>query len=137
MIDPRFVGRTYQSDARPIDAAAVQRYAAAVGDLNPAYRAGAVPPSFAAVYCLRPPVEQLFADREVALDLAHLVHGEQRYTFLRPVRVGEVIRARGRLAELTSKRNLDFVTFETEALDAHGDPVCRGVSLFIIRQASA
>lgn len=135
MTDSRFVGRTYQSDARRIEAAAVQSYAAAVGDANPADEAGVAPPSFAAVYCLRPPVEQLFADREVALDLAHLVHGEQRYTFLRPVRVGEVLRARGRLAELSSKRNLDYVTFETEALDAQGDPVCRGTSLFIIRQA--
>jgi hypothetical protein len=137
MTDPRFVGRTYQGDARRIEATAVQRYAAAVGDGNPAYQTGVVPPPLAGVYCMRPPVEQLFADRELALDLAHLVHGEQRYTFLRPLRVGEVIRTRGRLAELSSKRNLDFVTFETEALDAQGDPVCRGVSLFIIRQASA
>jgi acyl dehydratase len=133
MLEARFSGRTYDGGTHAITAEAVRAFVEAVGDPNPAYRGGGVPPAFAAVYCLRPPVEALFRDPEVKLDLAHLVHGEQGYAFYRSPRVGEALRSRGRIQDISAKRNLDLVTFETEALDAQGAPVCRGLSLFIIR----
>ncbi len=133
MLEARLTGRTYDGGTHIVSAQAVRTFVDAVGDPNPIYRAGGVPPAFACVYCLRPATQALFSDREVNLDLAHLVHGEQRYTFHRPARVGEALRNRGRIADISAKRNLDLVTFETEALDAQGAPVCSGVSLFIIR----
>ncbi len=131
MLAGSVVGRTYETGSRRIEPAAVRAYAAAVGDAK--YRTGAVPPLFASVFCLRPPVEALFADPEVGLDLAHLVHGEQRFVFHRPARAGEEVRSHGRIAEIQAKRNLDFVTFETEAVDAGGAPICSATALFIIR----
>jgi len=133
MLDRRIVGRTYETGSRRIEASAVRAYAGVIEDANPAYRSGAVPPLFASVFCLRPPAEALFADPEVGLDLAHLVHGEQRFVFHRPPRVGEEVRCRGRIADLQARRNLDFVTFETEAVDAVGIPICSATALFVIR----
>ncbi len=133
MLNAEWRGRSYDAGKRRIEAAAVRAFAEAVGDTNPAYRSAAVPPAYAAVYCLRPAVQALFADPEVNLDLGHLVHGEQHYRFHRSPRIGEEVHTRGRISGIGAKRNLDFLTFETEAVDVSHAPICSSVSLFIIR----
>jgi acyl dehydratase len=62
------------------------------------------------------------------------VHGEQRFSFQRPVRAGDRIRTTGRLTAINTRGDMDLVTFEFKAIDEQGLPVSDGTALFIIRQ---
>jgi acyl dehydratase len=77
---------------------------------------------------------QLWTDQEVALDVAHLVHGEQRFSFQRPVCPGDRIRTTGRLTAINTRGDMELVTFELKAVDEHDQPVSDGTALFIIRK---
>jgi hydroxyacyl-ACP dehydratase HTD2-like protein with hotdog domain len=61
---------------------------------------------------------------ELGLDFMTLVHGEQEFEYVRPVRAGETLTLTGRIADVYEKTGssgtLDFVVLETEACDATG-----------------
>lgn len=132
MADPRFVGRRYESAPFEVTEASIRAYMQAVGDLAEDGTLVA-PPTYAMVYGFDP-YWQLWTDQEVALDVAHLVHGEQRFTFHRPVRPGDRITTEGRITGITERTGMEFVTFELSARDAAGQPVSDASALFIIRK---
>ena len=132
MTDPRWIGRSYQTEPFLVTEESIRSYMAAVGDLAEDDRLIA-PPTYAMVYGFDA-FWQLWTDQEVALDVAHLVHGEQRFSFHRPVRAGDRIRTTGRLTAINHRGDLDFVTFELRARDSEDRPVSEGTALFIIRK---
>jgi len=130
--DPRWVGRSYETAPYEVTEQSIRDYMAAVGD-----EAGIgdlmAPPTYAMVYGFDA-YWQLWTDQEVALDVAHLVHGEQRFRFQRPVRPGDRITTTGRLTAINNRSDMDLVTFELTARDAQERPVSDGTALFIIRR---
>ena len=132
MTDARWVGRSYETAPFEVTEQSIRDYMAAVGDVQ---EDGALvaPPTYAMVYGFDA-YWQLWTDQEVALDVAHLVHGEQRFTFQRPVRAGDRIRTTGRLTAITTRGDMDLVTFELKATDEQDRPVSDGTALFIIRK---
>ena len=132
MADPRFVGRRYESSPFQVTEASIRAYMQAVGDLAEDGQLVA-PPTYAMVYGFDP-YWQLWTDQEVALDVAHLVHGEQRFTFHRPVRPGDRIITEGRITGISERAGMEFVTFEVSARDAGERPVADATALFIIRK---
>ena len=131
MTDQRFVGRTYETAPFEVTEASVRAYMAAVGDLADGAQLVA-PPTYAMVYGFDA-YWQLFTDQELGLDVGHLVHGEQRFAFHRPVRPGDRIRTVGRLSNVTHRGDLELVTFEASARDQQDQPVSDATALFIIR----
>jgi MaoC dehydratase-like protein len=129
--DQRFVGRTYETAPFEVTEASVRAYMAAVGDLADGAQLVA-PPTYAMVYGFDA-YWQLFTDQELGLDVGHLVHGEQRFAFHRPVRPGDRIRTVGRLSNVTHRGDLELVTFEASARDEQDRPVSDATALFIIR----
>jgi acyl dehydratase len=94
-ISEAHVGRRYPPTAPyAISAAKIAEFARALGDDNPAY-AGAsaiAPPTFAAVIAA-PAWQQMFDDPELELELAAIVHGDQRFDYREPLRAGDVVSA--------------------------------------------
>jgi hypothetical protein len=133
MTDQRRVGRTYETAPFEVTEASIRAYMAAVGDLAEGKDLVA-PPTYAMVYGFDA-YWQLFNDQEVAIDVGHLVHGEQRFTFCRPVRPGDRLRTVGRLSNVTARGEMELVTFDLTSTDADNQPVCEGMALFIIRRA--
>ena len=133
MPDQSHVGRRYQAPGQAVDAAAAAGFAAAIAGGDEVFEPGSVPPTFAAVYCLFPSLFQLFTDAEVGVNLAGLVHGEQRFEWPVPVRAGDVIDATAEIAGVEEKRGMTFLTIDQEATRQDGAVVCRGRSLMIIR----
>jgi hypothetical protein len=131
--DSRWVGRSYETAPYEVTEQSIRDYMAAVGDLRVDDELIA-PPTYAMVYGFDA-YWQLWTDQEVALDVAHLVHGEQRFNFQRPVRPGDRIRTTGRLTAINSRGDMELVTFELKARDAEDRPVSDGTALFIIRKA--
>lgn len=108
--------------------------AAAIAGPDPVAEPGAVPPTFAAVYCLSPTFAQLFADQEVGIDLAGLIHAEQSFEWPQPVRPGDVVDASTEITGIETKRGMTFVHLSMEAVRADDRAVvCRGTGLMLVR----
>jgi len=94
----------------------------------------AVPPTFAAVYCLAPALAQLFGDAEVGIDLAGLIHGEQSFEWPEPVHPGDVVDASAEITSVDTRRGMTLVRLAMEAVrPADQAVVCRATSLMIVR----
>ena len=138
MPDPSHVGKRYAAPGQVVDGERARQMAAAIGGPDGAFEGDAVPPTFAAVYCLAPTLAQLFTDPEMGVNLAGLIHGEQSFEFPEPVHAGDVIDASAEVVGVEDKRGMTFVTLAVEAKRSGDDRVvCRGRSLMIIRGAPA
>jgi hypothetical protein len=135
--DQSHVGRRYVAAGQRIDPEASARMAAAIAGPDAVAEPDAVPPTFAAVYCLGPTFAQLFTDPEVGIDLAGLIHGEQSFEWPEPVRGGDVIDATTEIVGIDVKRGMTFVRLAMEAVrTADRAVVCRGTALMIVRGAA-
>jgi hypothetical protein len=133
MTDKKHVGRTYETAPFEVTEESIRAYMKAVGDTRQESELVA-PPTYAMVYGFDA-YWQLWGDQEVALDVAHLVHGEQSITVHRPVRPGDRIRTVGRIAGVNSRPGMELVTFDLKAEDLEGKPVSEATALFIIRSS--
>jgi acyl dehydratase len=133
MPDASHVGRVYRAPGQVIEGDRARAFAAAIAGDDAVAEPDAVPPTYAAVYCLFPTLGRLFGDAEVGLNLAGLVHGEQRFTFDEPVRPGDVVDAEARIASVDEKRGMTFLGIEMEASREDGRRVCTGRALLIVR----
>lgn len=133
MPDQSHVGRRYEAPGQTVDAERASAFAAAVAGGDEVFEAGAVPPTFAAVYALFPTLYQLFGDAEVGVNLAGLVHGEQSFEWPTPVQPGDVVDATAEIVSVEEKRGMTFLGIEHQATRQDGAVVCRGRSLMIIR----
>lgn len=118
------IGKTYPPVQFTLDPERVERFARAVG----ADPAAGVPPTYAAVYALFTTVPQLWQDPEAKVDVARLVHSEQEFEWTRHPEVGETVTARGQVTEDVERRNLRFLTMETEV-----EGICRSKIVQLIR----
>jgi acyl dehydratase len=93
-----------------------------------------VPPTFvtAAEFAMLP---QVLADPNVGVDFTRVVHGSQEYVFERPLREGETLTTRMRIASIKQKGGAAFLTIETELRDDDGGLVCLARSQMIEREA--
>ena len=91
-----------------------------------------VPPTFvtAAEFTVLP---RILADPELGVDFTRIVHGSQEYVFRRPLREGETLFARARIASIKQKGGTGFLTVETELRDDDG-VVCVARSQMIERE---
>ena len=119
-----------------VDPASVYAYTQAIGDTNPAYPQGpddaegkVAPPSYAAVYALGAGSLSLLS---AGIEPARLIHSGQEFAWARALRVGERVTARGRIAAVTRKRQLEFVSAEVVVTDAAGDQVCRSLGTILV-----
>ncbi len=133
MPDQSHVGRRYEAGGQVVDSAGAEAFAKAIAGSDDVFSPGAVPPTYAAVYCLSPTLYQLFSDADVGVNLAGLVHGEQSFEWPAPVRAGDVVDATAVIASVEEKRGMTFLGIEHEARRQDGQTVCRGRSLMIIR----
>ncbi len=136
MPDVSHIGKRYEAPGQVIEAPQAAALAQAIAGDSPVFAEGAVPPSFAAVYCLFPTLGQLFMDEEVGINLAGLVHGEQSFEWPAPVYGGDVVDSSCEIASVEEKRGLTFVGIDCEAIrQSDKATVCRGRALMIIRGA--
>lgn len=91
-----------------------------------------VPPTFPVVYQHMLLSNVLF-DPELNLNLKKLVHGEQEFTYFKPVRVGDTISSKGKIAKVFQKGAHDFVVFYTESENQLQEKVSECLWTFVIR----
>lgn len=88
------------------------------------------PPTFGAVVA-NPAWDALFTDRELDLRLDHIVHGDQRFTFQRPLRAGDVVTATLRIDKVRARAGAEIISSAVTVHDAAGEPVLTADATFV------
>ena len=111
------------------------QFADAIGDPDPRYREGdtpIAPPTFPTVLQIQTG-GQVVLDPDLGLDYTRVVHGEQEYVMERPLRAGDQLVAKPRIADIYAKGPNEFLVYEIVITDAGGATVCTGRSTLVSR----
>ncbi|MGN9786559.1 MaoC family dehydratase N-terminal domain-containing protein [Nonomuraea sp. ZG12] len=143
-----FVGRSYPSGSPyEVSRVKIKEFAAAIGDGNPIYRdreaaraAGhpdvVAPPTFPIVFSLQSGGGAL-ADPDLGLNIAMVVHGEQRFEYTRPVYAGDELVTTATITEIRTAGRNELLTIRSEVTTVSGEPVCTTYNTIIERGGAA
>lgn len=125
----------------------IGEYVAAIGDRNPihrdpvaaqtaGYRDMIAPPTFAAVFVMLP-FRRALADPDwvarSTIDPAKILHGEQSFTFQRPIVPGDRLLVQCIVREAERKKALVFLYVSMRVDDERGDRVLDGQMTLVLR----
>lgn len=131
MLDESVVGEVMQLEQPPISAEVIRAF---VGATRSRYATG-IPPTLATIYR---DLEYKFLERMKA-DLRYLLHGEQEYEYMSPLRANESFLVRAKIADLKERKGkeatLNFIVMESEIVFG-GKISVRSRTNFVIRQPS-
>lgn len=143
-----FVGRTYPSSAPyEVSRVKIREFATAIGDGNPIYRdkeaaqaAGhpdvPAPPTFPIVFSLQSGGEAL-TDPELGLNIAMVVHGEQRFEYTRPIYAGDELITTATITDIRSAGRNELMTVRSDITTVTGEPVCTTYNTIVERGGAA
>ncbi|CAN5346876.1 MaoC family dehydratase N-terminal domain-containing protein [soil metagenome] len=90
------------------------------------------PPTFPVVVQERT-LAQLLAEPDGGIDFSMVVHGEQRFTYTRPVIAGDELTATLAVTSIKSLGGNSMVTAESTIVDAAGEHVVTAISTLVVR----
>ncbi len=139
-----FAGRTFPaSEPYEVSRVKISEFAAAIGDKNPlfhdrvaaqaaGYRDVIAPPTFAIVISMAGSGAAL-ADPGLGLNYAMVVHGEQQFSYTRPITAGDVVTAQVTITGIRDAGRNVMITTSTEIRTIAGEHVCTAVSTIVER----
>jgi acyl dehydratase len=145
-INRDYVGRAFPaSEPYEVSRVKIAEFADAIGDGKPVYRDKAAaqaaghsdviaPPTFAIVISMAGSGAAL-ADPGLGLNYAMVVHGEQRFSYSRPIMAGDVVTAQVTLTDIRDAGRNVMLTTSTEIKTTAGEHVCTAVSTIVERGA--
>jgi acyl dehydratase len=121
----------------------VREFARAVFSTNPlnfsveasqaaGYADVVAPPTFAIVV-QELTLAQLLAEEDAGIELTHVVHGEQRFDYVRPIVAGDELSAQLAVTSVKTLGGNAMVVAETSIRDAAGEHVVTAVSTLVVR----
>ncbi len=147
-IDASFVGRRYPA-TKPylVGREKIREFATAIGETSPLchdpHRARArgyadvvAPPTFAVVVTM-PAGNQVTFDPELGLDYSRVVHGEQRFSYTRPIVAGDELAVTVTVESIRSAAGNDLVGLRADVTDAAGSAVLSAHSVLVARGTGA
>src|SRR5262249_57561620 len=118
------IGRVLSTGSATVTAEHVAAFAKALGDDNAQYRDGFAPPTYPIAFMTQAMAGGMDTFLELGLNFMTLVHGEQEFEYLRPVRAGETLTLTGRVADIYEKTGssgpLPFLVLPTQPPPARG-----------------
>jgi len=146
-VNPDYAGRAFPATG-PYEVSRVKiaDFADAIGDRNPLYHdreaaqaAGypdvIAPPTFPIVVTMAAN-RSAVADPGLGLNYAMVVHGEQSFSYSRPLHAGDVVTAQSTISDIRSVGKLTMLTTETVIQTGAGEHVCTGYGTLVERGAS-
>jgi len=145
-LDPSFIGRTYPPTAPyEVGREKIREFAEAVGDSNPVYvdteAAKALgysdviaPPTFPFLLTYRA-ADQVVNDPELGLDFSRVVHGDQRFSYVRPVRARDRLTVTCTIESIKSLAGNDVLSVRGEVHDESGEHVVTAQMMLVSRAA--
>ena len=133
-VEESLLGRTFPpTEPYDVSEERVREFAAATGSQ---YDGRTAPTTFPIVVAFRA-MTALMTDPEVGISLHHVVHGEQRFTYTRPVVVGDLLTATLTVDSLRHIGGADIIGTRSEVADADGKPVCTAYATLVHRAPAA
>jgi len=141
-----YLGRTFPpSEPYEVSRVKIAEFAEAIGDDNPLYhdREAAqaasypdviAPPTFPIVITMAAS-RSAVGDPGLGLNYAMVVHGEQRFSYTRPLHAGDVVTAQSTISGIRAVGSLTMLTTDTEIRTVDGEHVCTGYSTLVERGA--
>ena len=90
------------------------------------------PPTFAIVV-QQLTLDQLFAVEDAGIELTHVVHGSQQFTYTRPIVAGDELTAELSISSIKTLGGNAMVTAETAIHDIDGAHVVTATSTLVVR----
>ncbi|MBO0869028.1 MAG: MaoC family dehydratase N-terminal domain-containing protein [Micromonosporaceae bacterium] len=143
-LNPSYVGRSFPpSQPYLVGREKIREFARAIGATDPAYldteAAKALghpdlvaPPTFPVIVAMAA-TRALIDDPDLGLDYSRVVHGDERFGYVRPVRAGDELTCVVTVEEITSRAGNDFITTRTEVGTVDGEPVVTVWSKLVVR----
>ena len=132
-VSAELIGREFPASAPyEVTAERITEFAAATGST---YGGGAddpAPATFPIVVAFRA-MTALITDPGVGISLQRVVHGEQRFSYSRPVVSGDVLTATLTVESLRQRGGADFITTSTEITDADAQHVVTARAVIVHR----
>jgi acyl dehydratase len=145
MVDPSLIGRALPPTHAHVDPERFERFLDALGETNPIYRDGAaaeaagfsgrpIPPTY--LFCL--PMlgsETPFAILDVLeVDIARVLHGEQRFVYHAPVFVGDDLTYMPTISDVRDKKGgeLTLIDVATRVVNGEGHAVADLVHVIVV-----
>ncbi|MFI9451002.1 MaoC family dehydratase N-terminal domain-containing protein [Amycolatopsis sp. NPDC052450] len=147
-LDQSFTGRAYPpTSTYEVSREKIREFADALGDTNPLYRdteaakaAGhpdvIAPPTFLTIINLAS-INAIVSDPELGLDYSRMVHGDQRFTYTRPVHAGDVLSLTTYIDNIMTRAGNDFINLRAEISGADGDPIATTNAQLVVRGEGA
>ena len=129
-----YLGKVYPaSEPYQVGREKIREFAIAIGDLNPAFHDVAAaqaighrdviaPPTFAFVVSMRASAVAMF-DPGLGLDYSRVVHGEQRFAYVRPVTAGDDLVVVTTIENIRVAAGNDILTTRADISTVDGEPV--------------
>lgn len=119
-VDASLAGRTFPpTEPYVVSRERIAEFAAATGN---EYADGPAPATFPIVVAFRA-MTDLMNDPTVGIELHHVVHGEQRFSYQRPVVAGDTLTATLTVESLRQIGGADIIGTRSEITDEAGDLV--------------
>lgn len=145
MLDKSFIGLETKPRAVEVEKGQLKFFAQATGEKNPIYfdekaakaaghSAIPAPPTF--LFCLStmvPGDENILG--KLGVDIGRILHGEQQFTYDKPIYAGDTITMKTRIADIYDKKGgaLDFIVQDTEAVNQNGESVGVARTVIVVR----
>lgn len=143
-MNPDLVGRAFEK-TRPylVGREKVREFSRAVFSSNPVnlsveaardagYADLVAPPTFAIVV-QELTLSQLLAQDDAGIELTHVVHGEQRFDYSRPIVAGDELTAQLNVTSVKTLGGNAMVVAESVVTDSEGEHVVTAVSTLVVR----
>ncbi len=129
-VDASLKGRTFPPTAPyPVSQERIAEFARATGSQ---YDGGPAPATFPIVVAFSA-MTSLMEDPSVGIELHRVVHGEQRFTYTRPVQAGDELTATLTVDTLRQIGGADIIGTRSEITDGDGEPVCTAFATLVHR----
>ncbi|MFV0434137.1 MAG: MaoC family dehydratase N-terminal domain-containing protein [Leucobacter sp.] len=144
MVNPEVQGRIYPPTAPYlVGREKVREFARAVQSSSPlhldpeaartaGYADVVAPPTFAVVV-QEATLAKLLADEEAGVDFSRVVHGDQRFSYTRPIVAGDELTATLTIAAVKQLGAHSMVTASSDIVDASGEHVVTAISTLVVR----
>jgi acyl dehydratase len=135
MLNAELVGKEYPSATYTVTAEAIEKYARATNDSNPAVLSDdpVAPPAFACVVGIDQ-LNQVMYDPELGVEMAMLVHARQEHLLHAPIRAGDVLQVSTVLEEVDLADTGHTFTVATSLTNQDGVVSAEARSVMFIRR---
>jgi acyl dehydratase len=146
-LDPAFAGRIYPpTSTYQVGREKVREFATAIGEGHPACHdldaaralghPDLVAPITFAVAVTAHSQAAVFVDPELGLDWSRVVHGDQGFAYIRPLRAGDEVRVTTTIDSIKSLAGNEVLGLRSEIVTVDGEPVCTTTSTLVVRPPS-